>query len=316
LIDLSIDFSGTIDWDAMATNYGDIGTSYSAPENWGPQSAEFILGSDVTQPGSVYWYYENATWGIVNYEVYYVWYDPSGQPYYQYVGTTTVSEVLYVPPNDYYAATFDYGNGPISMLYNGAITLSQQYFGYPALNASSVVDYAAFEYVTLYGTFSGSTYGEEYLWECNGPVGNTSTVFNGVQYTLYTVTLGGVETAYSLSTAEIGTELGGLAFDLLVGAAGAATGPEAAPLIELLDQVGSAIFDIAGLLIPPQTSTSVTSTSLGIGDVTNGTNLYISVINATAVYGLPTFGFILNATNFYGNPASVTCNYNQGEQIG
>jgi hypothetical protein len=300
LIDLSIDFSGTINWDAMAAGYGDIGTSYSASENWGPQSAEFILGSQVTQPGSLYWYYGGATWAIVNYEVYEVWY--VDVPIMYYVGTTTVSEVLYVPPNDYYAATFDYGNGTISMFYNGAITLSQQYFGYPALNASTVVDYAAFEY---------TPYGEE-LWECNGPVGNTSTVFGGVQYTLYTVTLGGVNTAYGLSPAELGTELGGLAFDVLVEVA---TEGEATPLIEFLNNVGLAIFDIAGLLIPPSTSTTVTETSLGI-NFTTGTNLYISVINASAVYGLPTFGFIPNATNYYGNPVSVTCKYNQWEQIG
>ncbi|MFP3310268.1 MAG: hypothetical protein RXO26_00405 [Caldivirga sp.] len=300
LIDLSIYFSGTINWDAMAAGYGYIGTSYSANENWGPQSAEFILGSQVTQPGSLYWYYENATWAIVNYEVYEVWY--VDVPIMYYVGTTTVSEVLYVPPNDYYAATFDYGNGPISMFYNGAITLSQQYFGYPALNASTVVDYAAFEY---------TPYGEE-LWECNGPVGNTSTVFGGVQYTLYTVTLGSVNTAYGLSSAELGTELGGLAFDVLVEVA---TEGEATPLIKFLNNVGSAIFDIAGLLIPPSTSTTVTETSLGI-NFTTGTSLYISVINASAVYGLPTFGFILNATNYYGNPTSFTCKYNQWEQIG
>jgi hypothetical protein len=300
LIDLSIYFSGTINWDAMAAGYGYIGTSYSANENWGPQSAEFILGSQVTQPGSLYWYYENATWAIVNYEVYEVWY--VDVPIMYYVGTTTVSEVLYVPPNDYYAATFDYGNGPISMFYNGAITLSQQYFGYPALNASTVVDYAAFEY---------TPYGEE-LWECNGPVGNTSTVFGGVQYTLYTVTLGSVNTAYGLSSAELGTELGGLAFDVLVEVA---TEGEATPLIKFLNNVGSAIFDIAGLLIPPSTSTTVTETSLGI-NFTTGTSLYISVINASAVYGLPTFGFILNATNYYGGPASVTCKYGKITQIG
>ena len=299
VIDLSIDFSGTINWDAMSTDYGDLGTSYSASENWGPQSAEFILGSQVTQPGSVYWYYGGATWAIVNYTVWYVG-DITG-PYY--MGTTTVSEVLYVPPNDYYAATFDYGSGPISMFYNGAITLSEQYFGYPALNASTVVDYAAFEY---------TPYGEE-LWECNGPVGNTSTVFGGVQYTLYTVTLGGVNTAYGLSAAEIGTELGGLAFDVLVEVA---TEGKATPLIEFLNNAGSAIFDIAGLLIPPSTSSSVTRTTLGIGGVTAGTSLYISVINASAVYGLPTFGFILNATNFYGIPSSFTCKYNQWVQIG
>jgi len=32
---LNIDFWGTINWDAMAAGYGDIGTSYSASENWG-----------------------------------------------------------------------------------------------------------------------------------------------------------------------------------------------------------------------------------------------------------------------------------------
>ena len=302
VIYLGIDFSGTINWDAMSTDYGDLGTSYSANENWGVLSAEFTIGSDVTQPGSVYWYYGGATWAIVNYEVYAYYVDTSSGNYYYQVGTTTVSEVLYVPPNDYYAATFDYGSGPISMFYNGSITLSEQYFGYPALNASTIVEYAAFEY-TPYG---------EGLWECNGPVGNTSTVFGGVQYTLYTVTLGGVNTAYGLSAAELGTELGGLAFDVLVEVA---TEGKATPLIEFLNNVGSAIFDIAGLLIPPSTSTTVTETSLGI-NFTTGTNLYISVINASAVYGLPTFGFILNATNYYGGPASFTCKYGKITQIG
>jgi hypothetical protein len=278
VIDLSIYFSGTINWDAMATSYGDIGTSYSASENWGPDSSNFILGSQVTQPGSLYWYYKGATWGIVRYSVYecgninyLVKY--SYCPYYNvYVGTTLVSEVLYVPPNDYYAATFDYGSGPISLFYYGAIPASRQYFGYSALNASSVVDYAAFSNGNIY--------------QCNGPVGNTSTVFGGVQYTLYTVTLGGVNTAYGLSSAEPGTGLGGLALG------------------------------ISPMLTAPSTSTSVTSASLGIGNVTTSTNLYISVINATTVYGLPTFGFILNATNYYGNPTTYTCNYGKITWIG
>jgi len=287
LFNLNIEFVGTMNWDAMATNYGNIGTSYSTSENWGILSKEFTIGS-LTQPGSVYWYYGGATWAIVNYEVVYVTYRAVIQ-----VGTTTVSEVLYVPPNDTNVnPAFDYGNGTISMLYNGAITLSQQYFGYPALNASTVVDYAIFR--------------NGYMLQCNGPVNENA---GG----MYTITLGGVETAYSLSTAELGTELGGLAFDLLVGAA---AGPEAAPLIELLDQVGSAIFEIAGLLIPPQTSSSVASTYIEFFNVTTGTNLYISVINASSVYGLPTFGFILNATNYYGNPTTYTCNYGKVTRIG
>jgi hypothetical protein len=295
---LVIDFSGTIDWDAMGAGSsnigtGNIGTSYSAPENWNFAFKNAVQLGSLTQPGSVYWYYGGATWAIVNYKILeyiqYHWYQ---------VGTTTVSEVLYVPPYDAYSYAFDYGNGTISMFYNGATALSQQYFGYPALNASSVVDYAIFS--------------NGYMLQCNGPVGNVGTPYG----TAYTITLGGVKTAYSLSTAEIGTELGGLAFDILVGAASAAAGPEAAPLIELLDQVGSAIFDIAGLLIPPQTSSSVTQTTLGIGGVTTGTNLYISVIDASKVYGLPTFGFILNATNYYGNP-TYTCKYSsQWQPIG
>jgi hypothetical protein len=254
---LAVDFSGTMNWDAMATNYGDIGTSYSAPENWALAFENAVqLGSRVTQPGSFYWYYGGATWAIVNYEILeyiqYHWYQ---------VGTTTVSEVLYVPPNDNNVnPAFDYGNGTISMLYNGAIPVSEQYFGYPALNASTVVDYAIFS--------NGG------LLQCNGPV----YTYTGVSGTYYTITLGGVETAYSLSTAELGTGLGGL------------------------------VLGISPMLTAPSTSTTITQTTLEFGGVTNSTNLYISVVNASAVYGLPTFGFILNATNFYGNPTTYTCN--------
>jgi hypothetical protein len=254
---LVIDFSGTMNWDAMATSYGDIGTSYSAPENWALAFENAVqLGSRVTQPGSFYWYYGGATWAIVNYEILeyiqYHWYQ---------VGTTTVSEVLYVPPNDNNVnPAFDYGNGTISLLYYGAIPASRQYFGYPALNASSVVDYAAFS--------------NGYMLQCNGPV----YTYTGASGTYYGIILGGVNTAYSLSTAEIGTELGGL------------------------------VLGISSTLTAPSTSITVTSTYIEFFNVTTGTNLYISVVNASAVYGLPTFGFILNATNFYGNPTKYTCN--------
>jgi hypothetical protein len=52
--ELNIYFSGTINWDAMAVNYGDIGTSYSANENWIWSSPTYTIGSQITQPGSVY----------------------------------------------------------------------------------------------------------------------------------------------------------------------------------------------------------------------------------------------------------------------
>jgi hypothetical protein len=277
----------------MATNYGDIGTSYSAPENWASGFVNaVVLGSQVTQPGSVYWYYGGATWAIVNYTVY-----ECGDinylvkygycPYYNvYVGTTLVSEVLYVPPYDAYSYAFDYGSGPISMLYIGAIPASEQYFGYPVLNASSVVDYAAFS--------NGK------LIQCNGPV----NIFPTGQGTFYNITLGGVEQAYGLSSAELGTAL--VEIVLGIGSIVAAYG---VPVwLSLLLSAGSLSATIAGLLVPPSTSTTITQTELDIGNVTTSTNLYISVINATAVYGLPTFGFILNATNYYENPTTYTCN--------
>jgi hypothetical protein len=294
--ELNIYFSGTMNWDAMAAGYNDIGTSYSALENvflgysvvLSSQVTRSSPEYQVTQPGSVYWYYGDATWGIVNYEVYYV--DTSSGNYYQ-VGTTTVSEVLYVPPNDAYGNAFDYGNGPISMLYNGAITLSQQYFGYPALNASTVVDYAAFIYT-----------GQEYLYQCNGPV-NVNT--GG----MYAITLGGVNTAYGLSAVRLGTGLGSLALGI------AAMLITKVPLTYILGG-GSQVLGIASLLAPPSTSTTVTSTYIEFFNVKTGTNLYISVIDASKTYGLPTFGFILNATNYYGNPTKYTCNYGKITWIG
>jgi hypothetical protein len=204
-----------------------------------------------------------------------------------------VSEVLYVPPYDAYSYAFDYGNGPISLFYNGAIPASKQYFGYPVLNASSVVDYAAFS--------NGK------LIQCNGPV----NIFPTGQGTFYNITLGGVEQAYGLSAADLGTAL--VEIVLGIGSIVAAYG---APVwLNLLLSAGSLSVTIAGLLVPPSTSTTITQTELDIGGVTNSTNLYISVINATAVYGLPTFGFILNATNYYGNPTTYTCKYGKVTRI-
>jgi hypothetical protein len=286
--ELNIYFSGTINWNAMATGYGNIGTSYSAKENWVWSSPTYTIGSQITQPGSVYWYYGGATWGIVRYEVY----EEIEYGVWVYEGTTTVSEVLYVPPYDTNVnPAFDYGNGTISMLYYGAIPVSKQYFGYPALNASTVVDYAAFIYT-----------GQEYLYQCNGPV-NANT--GG----MYTITLGGVNTAYGLSAVQLGTGLAGLALGI------AAMLITKVPLTYILGG-GSQVLGIASLLAPPSTSTTVTSTYIEFFNVKTGTNLYISVIDASKTYGLPTFGFILNATNYYGNPTTYTCKYGKVTQIG
>jgi hypothetical protein len=263
---LTIDFWGAIRWDAMATSYGDIGTSYSALENvflgysvvLSSQVTRSSPEYQVTQPGSLYWYYGGATWAIVNYTV---WFVNSTMSTY-HLGNATVFEVLYVPPNDHYIGMIlDYGNGPVSLLYYLA---SRHYLEYP----SSIVNYAAFIYT-----------GQEYLYECNGPVTNISIA--------YAIHLGGLSTVYGLGPAQLGTTL----TDLSLGSEGLG-------------------------MPPPQASLSLTGVSLELSNITTGMNLYVSVINASAIYGLPAFGFILNATTFYGNPTSVTCKYGKVTRIG
>jgi len=263
---LTIDFWGAIRWDAMATGYGDIGTSYSALENvflgysvvLSSQVTRSSPEYQVTQPGSLYWYYGGATWAIVNYTV---WFVNSTMGTY-HLSNATVFEVLYVPPNDHYIGMIlDYGNGPVSLLYYLA---SRHYLEYP----SSIVNYAAFIYT-----------GQEYLYECNGPVTNISIA--------YAIHLGGLSTVYGLGPAQLGTTL----TDLSLGSEGLG-------------------------MPPPQASLSLTGVSLELSNITTGMNLYVSVINASAIYGLPAFGFILNATTFYGNPTSVTCKYGKVTRIG
>jgi hypothetical protein len=280
-IDLTIDFWGAIRWDAMATGYGDIGTSYSALENvflgysvvLSSQVTQSSPEYQVTQPGSLYWYYGGATWAIVNYTV---WYVNSTMGTY-HLGNVTVFEVLYVPPNDHYIGmVLDYGNGPVSLLYYLA---SRHYLECPA---PSIVDYAAFIYTST---------GQEYLYECGGSMTtfNETIPMNTTLITLpvYAIHLGGLSTVYGLGPAQLGTTL----TDLSLGSEGLG-------------------------MPPPQASLSLTGVSLELSNITTGMNLYVSVINASAIYGLPAFGFILNATTFYGNPTSVTCKYGKVTRIG
>ncbi|MCG2864209.1 MAG: hypothetical protein L7G99_07285 [Vulcanisaeta sp.] len=52
--ELDVYFSGTMNWDAMATGYGNVGASYSANKNYVWGSPTYTIGSQITQPGSVY----------------------------------------------------------------------------------------------------------------------------------------------------------------------------------------------------------------------------------------------------------------------
>ncbi|GAB6947114.1 hypothetical protein JCM16161A_12440 [Vulcanisaeta sp. JCM 16161] len=153
--------------------------------------------------------------------------------------------------------------------------------------ASSAIDYASFEYTST-----------EYLYECNGPVG----ALNGY----YQVQLGGINTAYSLSAPK--PWLAGIALGLV------ALIPGTEPL-DILVSIGGALFNIASMSLPPSSSITVQQTWVEFFDIGVGTNLYVSVIDASQAYGLPTFGFILNATNYYGNPHTYTCKYGKVVQV-
>ncbi|WP_252900203.1 hypothetical protein [Vulcanisaeta sp. JCM 14467] len=227
-----------------------------------------MLGSQVSEPGSLYYYYDNGTWALVRYSVWYI--DPrTGAT--EYLGSTIVSEVLYVPEYDSYGVMFDYGNGTISLLYYSAMPWIKEYIGYSTLNVSSVTYYANFAYAST---------GSEQLYECNGPV----DILSGIVQ--YQVLLGGTNTAIAPGLVTI-------------------YNPE--PFTSPLG-INNVIPSIAGMASSP---TLFNSQSMWIEffNVGVGTNLYISVINASAVYGLPTFGFILNATHYYGNPRVISCKY-------
>ncbi|BDR93348.1 hypothetical protein [Vulcanisaeta souniana] len=277
---LGVYYSGTVSWDALATNYGDTGTSYSTGESW--TLAISINMSSTQGPGSLYWAY-GGTWALVKYDA---WYVDVTTGYTWYLGSATVSEILYVPRQEQLTYGVDYGNGPISTLYYGAIAVSKGLIGYPVLNASSVIDYASFTPNPLIGA--------EQLSMCNGPVYNTT----GTLGTIYYITLGGIK--YAISTAQLGTGIGSLA----AGIASLAT-PSPYSIIAGIVATGLGIASI----IPPSSSTTITNTQLELLGIAEGTNLYISVMVASKAFGIPTFGFILNATNYYENPTSYSCKY-------
>ena len=175
-ITLAIAFSGTLDWNATAIGYGYVGTSYITQEDWFSVTPGYVLGSQISKPGSLYYYYDNGTWALVQYGV---WYIDSETGAMEYLASVTVSEVLYVPEYDGYGAMIDYGNGTVSLLYYNAMPWIKEYIGYSTLNMSSITYYANFAYAST---------GSEYLYECNGPV-------NIVPGEYYQILLGGINTA-------------------------------------------------------------------------------------------------------------------------
>ncbi len=170
------------------------------------------------------------------------------------------------------------------------ITAPSQYLrgliGYPVLNASPVINYASFTPNPLTGA--------EQLSMCNGPVYNTT----GTLGTIYYITLGGVK--YAINTAQLGTGIESLA-------AGIASLAAPSPYSIIAGIVATGL-GIASNISPPS-STTITNTQLELLGIAKDTNLYISVMVASKAFGIPTFGFILNATNYYGNPTSYSCKY-------
>ena len=255
---------GTINW--YATDYyngrfGTIGVSYSENVYWAENTGD-ILTSSVVSEGSMYIYYE-GTFAIVNYSEY-VYNMRLG--IYEYVGQVPVVEVISVStPAGSSTSTqslpgnYDFGNGPISYIYNGLIPLAEQELGYPVLNQSTVVTYASWQ--------EGS----------NGPGCTTLNPAQGPNELVWAILLQSVDEQYQLSGPELRYELGGLGLGI----------------------------NLIGLLMPLNTLINVRQTALAIYVPTSNVNhvsWYLSLITASNAFGVPTFGFIVNATSYYQNP--------------
>ncbi|WP_048062842.1 hypothetical protein [Caldivirga maquilingensis] len=292
---LDVGYIGVMPWEAVATEYGEVGQSYSANETWALAFPIFM--SSVRGPGSFYWAY-NGTWAIVNYSVWYV--DPmTGVT--EYLGSVTVSEVLYVPSQEPVEDGIDYGNGPISVLYYGATTIFNKLIGYSVLNTSSVIYYINFIPNPLTGV--------EELYECNGPV-SIAYMVGSKTGALYSIILGGAESA--VNTAQFGTGL--MAYVVSPPYNAIANIIYGAIANEITDIILTEL-EIAGIILPPSNTTFI-QTFLETTGISNGTRLYISVVMTSKPFGIPTYGFILNTTNYYGNPQEYTCSYGKVMVIG
>ncbi|MGC8606347.1 MAG: hypothetical protein ACP5L5_02160 [Vulcanisaeta sp.] len=271
---------GATDWYATGYDngqFGTIGVSYSENVYWAENTGD-ILTSSVVGGGSMYIYYE-GTFAIVNYSEY-VYNMRLG--IYEYVGQVPVVEVISVStPAGSSTSTqalpgnYDFGNGPISYIYNGLIPLAEQELGYPVLNQSTVVTYASWQ--------EGS----------NGPGCTILNPGQGPNELAWSILLESVDEQYRLSGPELGYELGGLGLETASSA-----------LAEFLRPFGIFV-DLISPLVPLNTQINVQQTALAIYVPTsnaNYVNWYVTIITASNAFGIPTFGFIVNATSYYQNP--------------
>ncbi|WP_238375049.1 hypothetical protein [Vulcanisaeta thermophila] len=292
---LDIGYIGVMPWEAVTTEYGEIGRSYSANETWAvgfPINMSFVRG-----PGSLYWAC-NGTWAIINYSAWYV--DPT-TGITEYLGSVTVSEVLYVPSQKPVEGGIDYGNGPISVLYYDTTTIFNKLIGYSVLNTSSVIYYINFIPNPLTGV--------EELYECNGPV-NIAYMVGLKTGASYTIILGGAESAVNM--AQFGT---GLMAYVVTPPYNAIANIIYGPIADEITNIMLTELEMAGIILPPSSTTFI-QTFLDTTGISNGTRLYISVVVASKPFGIPTYGFILNATNYYGNPQEYTCSYGKVMVVG
>ncbi|WP_460172958.1 hypothetical protein [Vulcanisaeta sp. JCM 14467] len=166
---LNIMYLGVFDWDAVSYENGmlsTIGTSYSAYMSWNVPIVTVDLGfgynSYLAQPGSFYFAY-NGSLALINYtEYYYV-----DHVSYVYAGSTAISEVLNASSSNSLIGNLDYGNGPVSYIYNTLIPLAEQEFRYPALSKLTIITYASWKNGTQgpgCGTLRAYPAGTAYYW--------------------------------------------------------------------------------------------------------------------------------------------------------
>ncbi len=262
---LTVIITGNTAWYATAyenDQFTTIGLSYSENVNWA-ENTGYVLGSSVTGGGgSAYIYYE-GTFAIVNYSEY-VYNTHLGT--YEYVGQVPVVEVISVSTpagsstaTETLPASYDFGNGPITMMYNGLIALAEQELGYPVLNQSTVVTYASWE--------QGAS----------GPGCATLSPGQGLNNLVWNILLESVDEQYQLSGPELGYELGGLGgLETIDMAIEEGLISASSALADFLGPPFGVIVDLIGLLIPSNTQINVQQMALTI---------YVPSSNANYVTG-------------------------------
>ena len=263
---LIVSVYGEISWYAISYESGQfttIGISYNEAVNWGANTGP-ILTNPVTNGSSAYVYYD-GTFVIINYSEYVYNTHLNAD---EYAGQMPIVEVIGISTslNGPLGISYDYGNGPISMMYDGLIALAEQELGYPVLNRSTVVTYMGWKQGV------------------GGPGCTTRSPGQGLGVIEWGMPIVSIKQYHQLNIPELIYEL------ITSSIPGSGMGLNS-----------NFVFNGPALTIDETVLFIVVPTSN-----LNHVSWYVSLVNASNVlFNAPALGFIINATSYYQDPNNI-----------